>query len=101
MKFRKFILTCLICLGILGLAGCNDKGNEIDTSIVDESRFCVVSVDRLYDSTTTTIAIYTAYDKQTKVIYCIALMIGGNGRGSVSTTLMLDKDGNPLLWEGD
>ncbi len=100
MKFKKFILTGLICVGILGLTGCSDKGNEIDTSIVYESRFCVVSVDSLYCSSTTIVELYTAYDKQTKVMYCIALMIGGNGRGAVSTTLMLDKDGNPLLWEG-
>ena len=102
MKFKKFFVCCLISVSVIYLAGCSAPNkNTAETDLINESRFCIISEDIFEYSYTTAIGLYTAYDKKTKVMYFISSMVGVNGRGSISSTVMLDKDGKPLLWEGE
>ncbi len=81
----------IIALGLLSviLMGCGKKVDSIESDKEsDTSMFVRVE-------TTTTWRI--VYHKETKVMYAVSAY----GYGSGVFTLLVDKDGNPMVWEGE
>ena len=96
-KLKFFIMAIIFIIVICFAVGCSSSGdNKIESSLIDESRFCVVSADSLYDTTT----IFTVYDKDTKVMYMIVRYASGY-KGGITVTIMIDENGNPLLYNAD
>lgn len=76
-------LIALMCIASLG--GCATVAETKDMAA--DSRFVVVEKTSIWR---------VVYDKDTKVMYAISY--GGYNCGTF--TLLVDADGNPLLWSG-
>ena len=80
----------IMALGLLTVAlmGCGKKVNDIESDKeFDTSMF--VSIER---TTTWMIVCH----KETKVMYAVS----NYGHGAGAFTLLVDRDGNPMIWEG-
>lgn len=81
---NKIIAILLIITLMLGLIACvpNNKAEEIQTG---ESRMVIIEQTTTY---------FIAYDRYTKVMYAIS----HSGYNCGNFTLLVDADGNPLLY---
>ena len=81
---NKIIAILLIIALMFGLMACvpNNNANEIQTG---ESRMVIIEQANTY---------YIAYDRYTKVMYAIS----HSGYNCGNFTLLVDSDGNPLLY---
>ena len=78
-KYVKIIiLVIMMVMVVVGLAGCSE--------ITGDERFVCINAGEYYN---------IVYDRKTKVQYAISN--GRYNRGTV--TLLVDKDGKPLLYE--
>lgn len=80
---RKKLLVLLLTL-VVGLTGCNTVNHEVNENM--PSMFVVVEQTSNW---------YVVYHRDTKVMYTIST--GHYNFGNF--TLMVDTEGNPLLWE--
>jgi hypothetical protein len=81
----------IMVLGLLtfALMGCGKKVNNIEPDKEsDASMF--VCIERTMTWT-------IVYHKETKVMYAVS----DYGYGSGVFTLLVDRDGNPMIWEGE
>ena len=86
MKIDKILLVVILIFGLFMLfilTGCNSSNAK-------EERFILIADDGLYGC-----CVY--YDKETKVEY-VSL---NNGHGGTPLTLLVDREGKPLLYNGD
>lgn len=83
MKRKILCLLLLIMLPILLLSGCSSEESDINGGY---ERFKEVNYSNC--------VVYV--DKETRVMYLFTKI--GYGAG---LTVMLDENGNPLIWEGD
>lgn len=83
---KKLLMTAIIC-ALLAVSGCGETTIE-DTQPVDVSRFVVIEGVAQW---------WVVADRETKVMYAVSR--GGSNVGTF--TLLVDADGNPLLWRGD
>lgn len=83
----RLIISLLIILGILLIGSLFDAIKENKVMAAGENRFALVSSEPHFK-------IY--YDKKTKVMYLFANVYNGGG-----VTVLVDKDGKPLLYEGE
>ena len=79
-------LICILMLSLL-FTGCGTS-NEADFSgIFEESRFEIIEVESCW---------YVVVDRETRVMYAVS-----TGTYNCGTfTLLVDADGNPLIYEG-
>lgn len=82
-----YVIILILILLVL-LVGCALGGLEAGTESETESMF--IEIERRYDW-------YVVYHRDTKVMYTVST--GSYNRGTF--TLMVDLDGNPLLYEGE
>ena len=85
---KKIIISLLIIIGIV-LTGWLLKDVAIPNVNATDDRFI-----EIYKQYSKTFRIY--YDKKTKVMYLVADIYKGGG-----ITVLVDKDGKPLLYEGE
>lgn len=79
---RKVILSLILTVMLIVLAGCTDVVAE------EEKRFIKISDEGTF---------YICYDKKTKVEYAVS-----NGYYNCGTvTVLVDAEGKPLLYEGE
>lgn len=84
-KIEKIILIPLTIFAIIiSLTSCKTEG----VSYTPPDRFRVIYQDTYF---------YIMYDTETKVQYSVSQ--GGENRGNL--TVLLNSQGNPLLYEGD
>lgn len=113
---NKKICSLMICLFSITLIGCGsnvkqtpqqdkaqtNKAVQIDPETYKYSqnaRFKVIEVEKIDDGTTNGIVISTLVDKNTKVMYSQTEKFQA-GYG-ISREPLIDKDGKPLLYDGD
>lgn len=80
-KIKVIILGILMVMVVVGLTGCSTENKT-----TEDERFVCIDVEEYYN---------IVYDRETKVQYAISN--GSYNRGTV--TLLVDKDGKPLLYE--
>lgn len=81
---KRIISLALI---LLMLAGCT-KAESVSKEPVDVSRFMMIEKCIPWE---------VVVDRETKVMYAVSLGMYNQG----TFTLLVDADGNPLLWEGE
>ena len=91
MKKKLFCLLLLLVLPVcLLFTGCDSQIENIKSENIKEDGHLLVCIDSFYPSYGS--YHYVLVHKETKVMY-LSVMDGG-------LTVMLDKDGKPLLYEG-
>ena len=86
---KKIIISLLIIIGIV-LTGWLLKDVTISNNYAENERFIQIYNQHSKDG----FRIY--YDKETKVMYLISAIYEGGG-----ITVLVDKDGKPLLYRGE
>lgn len=84
---KKIIISLLIVIGII-LIGWLLKDITISNNYAGNKRFIKINYEDYFD---------IVYDVETKVEYAVSY--GQYNKGTV--TLLVDKDGKPLLYEGE
>ena len=84
---KKIIISLLIRIGIV-LTGWLLKDVTISNNYAENKRFIKINHEDYFD---------IVYDVETKVEYAVSY--GQYNKGTV--TLLVDKDGKPLLYEGE
>lgn len=85
---KKIIISVLIIAGIV-LTGWLLKNVTISNNYAENERFI-----RIYNQSSMKDCFRIYYDKETKVMYLISDIYKGEG-----VTVLVDKDGKPLLYE--
>ena len=87
---KKYILLMLLLLSMLfSLTGCSWSKVERENEAQEDqaSMFVMVEVAETW---------YVVYHRETGVMYVISRGVYNNG----TFTLMVDRDGKPLIWKG-
>lgn len=84
---KKLIAVLIVCLMLLFSVGCQEI--EINKETISNSSMFV-----LVEETTSWRVVY---HKETKVMYAVSFGYKNSG----TFTLLVDKDGKPLLWQGE
>lgn len=92
MKIKVLAFIIVLILGIALLVACQPS-EELVEDIETSSRF--VLVESFKTDTLSSSAAYVIVDTETNV--CYLLVVESQGAG---LTVMVDVEGNPLLWEG-
>ena len=87
---KKIIISLLIIIGIV-LTGWLLKDITISNNYAENGRFI-----QIYNQSSMNDGFRIYYDKETKVMYLISDIYKGGG-----ITVLVDKDGKPLLYEGE
>lgn len=87
---KKIIISLLIIIGIV-LTGWLLKDVTISNNYAENGRFI-----KIYNQSSMNDGFRIYYDKKTKVMYLISDIYKGGG-----ITVLVDKDGKPLLYEGE
>lgn len=87
---KKIIISLLIIIGIV-LTGWSLKDVTISNNYAENERFI-----QIYKQSSVNDRFRIYYDKETKVMYLITDIYKGGG-----ITVLVDKDGKPLLYEGE
>lgn len=91
------IMTSLLCVGCSKLSV---KYNDINTyEYTKDNRFEISSQEEIDDGTTNGLTIRVLVDKETGVMYLYTEKFK-SGYGT-SLTVLVDKDGKPLIYEGN
>ena len=84
---KKIIAVLVICLILFSFSGCDTVKTEKEVNSKN-SMFVVVETADLWK---------VVYHKETKVMYVVSYEAYNCG----TFTLLVDENGNPLLWEGE
>ena len=87
---KKIIISLLIIIGII-LTGWLLKDVTISNNYAENGRFI-----QIYNQSSMNDGFRIYYDKETKVMYLISDIYKGGG-----ITVLVDKDGKPLLYRGE
>ena len=87
---KKIIISLLIIIGII-LTGWLLKDVTISNNYAENGRFI-----QIYNQSSMNDGFRIYYDKETKVMYLISYIYKGGG-----ITVLVDRDGKPLLYEGE
>lgn len=92
------IVLALVYISVFFAAIFMSKGekNESSWAYDEDARFIPIE-DEYYKGNGGGVYISTFYDVETKVMY---VLTKGAGGGGVGFTVMVDEEGNPLLYEG-
>ena len=90
IKILAFVVALIMC--IVMLVACNSSEESV-AAVETSSRF--VLVESFKTDTFSSSAAYVIVDTETNV--CYLLVVESQGAG---LTVMVDAEGNPLLWEG-
>jgi hypothetical protein len=92
---KRLFLVLLLLVLVFSISGCEDNPHMIPE---DERRFEIV-YDTFDLSNSGSYALYTTIfvDKETGIAYIFVR--GDSPSGSSGLTVMLDEDGNPLIWD--
>lgn len=81
---KKVIALLLV---LLMLVGCG-KTEKAESESVEDKRFVTIETGRIY---------LVVADRETGVMYAVSYA----GYNCGNFTLLVDKDGNPLIWDGE